>query len=827
MTHVPVQDQDDHGQKNTLQNAAFYILLGFTLLLPLFFIPSSIVSFQFSKSLFIGLIAVIALALYLISVLKNGSIRYPKSKLLWVVPGVLVTYLLAALFSEMPLSSLIGYGFEISTFSFVLILFVIMVLVAQLFTKKDRIFYTYLAYFVAFFLLALFHFLRFIFGADFLSFGFFPSLVSNTIGKWSDVAVFFGAGAILSLVTLEEVKLTKTFRILLQVALYTALVILAVVNFTVIWYVLAVFSLIYFVYAISTSRAQVERDDVVRESEHTEEVNEEHTPQGVSSFDSKNPMRHVSANALVVLVVSILFILAGSQIGGVISQFLNTANIDVRPSWVSTYEVAEQTLAENPFFGSGPNRFLSQWLTFKPEGVNQSAFWNTNFNFGIGLIPTFFVTSGVVGAIGWLAFLGAFVYLGFRMLFVRTKNVLTRYLITSSFLVSLFFWIMSVVYVPSSVIFTLTFIFTGLFGASLYIENLIPQERISFFKYPRASFVTVLGMVLLLIASVSFGYLVTQKAVASMYYQRGGQALAENDLNTAAQSMQQAITLGSGDLYYRGLAQVYMTRANQVVAERSGEQLNNTEAQEFQQAYQAAVQSAQRATQQDPTNYQNWRALGEIYRQAVVYGVQGAYEQSKQAYNRALEENPRSPSLNLQLARLEIANDNLEDARGFIDTATNLKANYTEAIFLSAQIAATQGNTEEAIQRTVAATRTAPNDPGLHFQLGLLQYNAENYNEAAGAFERAVRIQPRYANAKYFLGLSYWQADQSDAAVAQFEDLTELAPDNEQVANILADLRAGRDPFGGETPSAEEPAAENDDVTSQDELPVEEQTDQE
>jgi len=823
MTRIPVHEETSTSLTK-LKTIAYQILLAFTFLLPIFFVPTSLLSFSFAKSLFIGLVVIVVLAMYLMSVLKDGALTYPQSRLYWVVPITLIAYLLAAVLSGVPSVSLLGYGFEITTFSFVLILFLLMFLVSQLFCSRERIFYVYLAFLASFVLLAIFHLLRFIFGADFFSMGgAFSEISSNTIGKWSDMAVFFGAGALLSLITLEELTLSRAFRIIVQIALGVSVLFLAIVNFSLVWWVLGIFALAYFVYSLATSRKTLGEQEngpspsMGESAAYTQQSAEpQHVEGGMAG-------RNISVSALAVLLISIVFILAGGPIGNFISQYLNVANVDVRPSsWSSTYEIAQNTISESPVFGSGPNRFLHQWLNYKPESVNQSQFWNADLNFGIGLIPTLLVTTGLLGFLAWIAFLGVFVYLGFRMLFARTESALTRYLITSSFLVALFFWIMSIVYVPSAVIFTLTFIFTGLFGGSLYIENMMPRRTISFYQFPRASFVAVLGLVLMLIAVVVFGYIIAQKAVASAYLQYGVQQLQQGNFQRSVQAVQQGAALGNSDVYYRTLSRVYLSRANEILSERQGnQQLPQAQTNQLQQAIQASISAAQQATQVNPTNYQNWQNLGQIYRRANQFGIEGAYDRAKEAYTSALERNPKSPALKLELARLEITNNNLEEARRYIQEARDLKQNYTEAIYLLAQIEASEGNIEEAIQQAQQAVVTSPNDPGLYFQLGLLSYSNEDYEQATQSFARAVQLVPRYANAKYFLGLSFYQLGQTDRAIQQFEDLTQLAPDNEQVQSILDNLKAGRAPI------EQQQQVLNEQVEEDEELPVEEQGDPE
>ena len=90
---------------------------------------------------------------------------------------------------------------------------------------------------------------------------------------------------------------------------------------------------------------------------------------------------------------------------------LNINSIEARPSMSITYDIFKLSIKDNLFFGSGPNSFLSQWIVNKPINVNDTIFWNTDFANGIGLIPTFAVTTGLFGILSWLLFLGFFAYL--------------------------------------------------------------------------------------------------------------------------------------------------------------------------------------------------------------------------------------------------------------------------------------------------------------------------------------------------------------------------------------------------------------------------------
>jgi len=204
------------------------------------------------------------------------------------------------------------------------------------------------------------------------------------------------------------------------------------------------------------------------------------------------------------------------------------------------------------------------------------------------------------------------------------------------------------------------------------------------------------------------------------------------------------------------------------------------------------VQNAIRA---NPQNYQNWMVLGRIYAGVLPLGFPGAYDKAKEAYAKAAEISPVSPLLALENARLEALNNNPTKAKEYIGQAIQLKNNYTDAVYLLSQIEIAAGNIKGAIQSVEAAAFLTPNDLTAFFQLGFLRYSDKNYKDAVPALERAVQLNESYSNARYFLGLSYDKLGKTQEAIAQFTRVAELNPDNAEVASIIKNLKAGKEPF--------------------------------
>jgi hypothetical protein len=344
--------------------AVFVLIVSLVFLLPIFFVPSLAVPFHVSKLLLLGVFVALAFILWLSARIRDGVFAIPKHKFLWAAVLIPVVTLVAALMSANPKISLIGTGTDMTAFSFVLLSFVLMFLVAVTANTKRRILYFYLSFLASLAIVALFHLVRIIPGVDFLNLTLLTDRTSNLIGKWNDFGVFFGLALIFSLVTIEFMALTKQLKVLTYVVLIISLFFLALVGFPLIWIVVGLFSLFLFVYRMRIDKKAVQQDVVTGDGE-------------VISPKSPGVLSR-TWHSLLVVVIALVFVLSSSPLGSKVYEkmsrdggvtvplhyYLSTKlgifNIEVRPSWDSTLEIATNTFKENPVFGSGPNRFVNE-----------------------------------------------------------------------------------------------------------------------------------------------------------------------------------------------------------------------------------------------------------------------------------------------------------------------------------------------------------------------------------------------------------------------------------------------------------------------------------
>src|SRR4051812_46189598 len=120
-------------RKLRLEKISLIILTATAFLLPIFFIPSGLFTIPFAKSFLLYSGVALALVVFLFSILESGTIRMPVSPVFYIAALIPVIFLVSALSSVSVMTSLVGYGVEVGTFAFVLLMIILMMLVTYLY----------------------------------------------------------------------------------------------------------------------------------------------------------------------------------------------------------------------------------------------------------------------------------------------------------------------------------------------------------------------------------------------------------------------------------------------------------------------------------------------------------------------------------------------------------------------------------------------------------------------------------------------------------------------------------------------------------------------
>jgi len=700
-----------------------YLFVAVVFITPIIFSPIPLLSFEFSKLIPFFVIVFFALFLWIVQSFNDGRFVIPSHPFFFAVLGVPLAYFVSGLFSINRAESFLGLGVEVGTVSFITGLFLFMWLVSLFVRTKNKIFISYLAIGIVFLVTAIFHTLRFFFGVDFLSFGIFPNIVSNTLGRWTDVAIFAGVAVLLALTTIEFLRLDKIAKIFSYLVLVFGIFILSVSNFPVIVWgqsasaslgiftLIGLFSLIFFVYFISASYENA------RKKKTDEDGN-------VISSGRKIPPA-----SLVVLVISIIFTLGAGPLQTMLGSYFKIEPVvETRLLWQPTVALSWSTLTDlwyRPLVGYGPEQFSYKWLLDKPVGVNDSFVWNSSFDNGVGFIPSSIVTTGLLGLISWLAFLGLLAYLGYKALFAKFKDPFSQYLTVSSFLVSLFLWLTQIFYTPSIISFILTFFFTGIFLGSLFREKVIKETEFVFENSKEKSFASIMGLIILLIIVLFWAYKIGETVVSATFSNRANIILqsAQNieDVDRAKLLLESAVLLNASDTYFRALANISLVQVNGLLQDESTdvEELRTR----FQSVFGQALDYSRAAVMFNPKSYDNYITLGNVLASVAGLNIPDAYENAKAAYEEARKLNPNSPVVPYLLARLEINKNNINGAKEKIGEALLLKPYYFDAIVLLGRIQIGEGKTNDALVSFNVAQNLDPQNQDIKAIIRSLQDN--------------------------------------------------------------------------------------------------------
>lgn len=742
---------------------SFITLLSTIFLSLFFFIPYVPVTLEASKGFLLSVGTTLSVFFWLIARLGEGKFTIPRDRLIIFAGIIPLIFLAASFFSSSLYISLFGSGFEMGTFGSMLILFVLFFLSSMYFQTEKRLWYFFGAFFIGALILSIFELINIFIGFD----RFLPGLLQgvssgNLVGSWNNFALLFGLVVLVSLFSIEFLKSKKLFLILQYFLLLTGLFFIVIINIPMVWILVGVFSIIIFVYNVSIQHAGIK---IV------------HGGEG----------KRFPLTSLFVVLICFSFVIGTNSLGNLISKYVNLSNTEVRPSIVTTAQVAWKAIKHNPAFGTGPNTFVMDWSLWQPKDIAQTIFWNSDFNNGYSTLSTFIVTTGILGFLAWILFFAVFFIRGIQSLRIALKDPLSNYFIMTTFMISLYTWISFIVYTPNILMLMLAFASSGILIGILVYRQVVPVKEFSFLNDPRNSFFAILVLMFLMIATLSVTYLYVEKFTSVIYFSKG--LNTNNTMESLSRSegmIVNAISLDKNDVYYRTLSQVYVAEIGVLVNDQkiSPEALKSN----LQQLVNFAQNSASMAVSQNPKQYINYVNLGNVYASLEPLSIQGSYESAVTSYTKASELAPNNPSILLARAQLEFIKKNNDEARKFIEKALALKLNYTDALFLLAQIETNEGNNAGAIKQVERAVELNPNDSTIFFRLGLLRYNNASYTSAIGAFEQAVLLDNAYWNARYFLGLSYQKVGRNTDALIQFKILSQVMPDNEDVKKAIDSL---------------------------------------
>lgn len=744
-----------------IQKIVQYMVVALMFLVPVFFVPGLPASLGFDKVL-------ISVTIGLAIILFTSLLALRFQKVTTVIPLALLAFwgfvavsFLSGLLSGDIQDALRGSVFEPQTAGFFAVMGLMMTVPLVLQQSKIMSLRALIFFGASAVVLTLYIILRLVTGLDFLSLGSFANVTFSPVGTFNDLAIFSAMVVLLGLIALLQLPLRKGLQLAVAGLIAVSLVVMAIVNFFHLWIVIGFFGLLLLVYTFT-------RDTLFAQ------VNEVKT--------AISPV--LIGTTMLVCIVSILFVVAGEYLGARLSAMTNINYIEVRPSVTATLDVAKGVYKEDILLGAGANRFADAWRLHKDPSINETLFWNTDFNAGFGFVPTLFVNLGVLGGLVMLVFHGLYLYMGTRMLLrANAADPFWYYFGVTTFAGAVFLWGMSYVYVSGPAILLLAALFTGL--SFVAFQALVPSaaRTIPLVSSRRQGFLLMTVVIIIITASVSLLFTIGKQYVAQAQF---------TDARVTAQSQEefeQKVSLAASqyrdDVFVGALAQSKLLMLRQMLGIQEP---TEEDQQRFVTTSQQAIQLANYAISLDPSNPDAHATYADILIILAAAGVGEAENSANGKLEDARWRDPLNPGYDLMGAYMAVQLNDLPQAKERIGKALALKRNFSEALFLSSQIDIREGNIDGAISTTQSIITLEPNNPTRYYQLGVL-YAAKKDNDAAiAAYQAAITRDQDFANARYMLALSYIDAKRLDDALRELRIVQETNQDNEQLKSLISQL---------------------------------------
>ncbi|OGF27569.1 hypothetical protein A2303_02775 [Candidatus Falkowbacteria bacterium RIFOXYB2_FULL_47_14] len=506
----------------------------------------------------------------------------------------------------------------------------------------------------------------------------------------------------------------------------------------------------------------------------------------------------------------------------------------------ASWEISRNSVMENPIFGSGPSTFYYNFSRFRDLSFNGSPLWNMRFDNASGIVFELLSSVGVLGTVA----VGIVVLIALSITFLTL--IKTEEKSVNSILLALFASLISII------LFALLFAQNG----SIILVNVIISVlavSVAIIMYPekfktlKLSFRSSAKYALALAAiflCVSAGVVVLFTMGLKMYmgdiYAK--KAIDDQVVDSKILKLQRAISLAPyQDSYYLGLANNYMSKANQIALAGGGQA-------EVGANLSLAIENGKKAVEISGNKAMNNESLALIYENASFY-TRGALEWAENLYKKVMELDPSNPVPYLRTALINMARANAEtdkteqgyyvgEAVKFYDRAIEKKGDLASAYYGKAIASEKLSNIDDAIEQLKRASLIAGNNIDYRFELGRLFFNRgvaqlnlnqtatkeiteseftveeeggegdelsvkpdqltgnvvgrnEDLDIAEALFLNILSVSPNHANARYSLAVMYRKLGELDKCREQLSALMDILDQKtadvvrEQFADIL------------------------------------------
>lgn len=344
-------------------------------------------------------------------------------------------------------------------------------------------------------------------------------------------------------------------------------------------------------------------------------------------------------------------------------------------------------IAQGFFFGSGYGTYSTVFTRFKPASFNTDPNWAAAFTNSSSFVLELLATTGIIGILSYI------------FLLIRFVSPMGQKMKNPVFLPILLLFVLSFVIPFSFTTIVLLFSLLGLFALQQSIDS--PSEYfdvelkivalkkgvLNFSmlsegnKKPDVHLTHYFAFVILLALCILAGYYSTTYLLSDVYFERSLAAAQQNSGTLTYKYQTQAITtFPYRSAYYRIFSQTNVALANSLLSLNNGASPSATSQQTALTLIQQSITAARQSTNLSPQDVLSWQNLASVYRSLIGLG-QNAESFAIAANQQAVTLDPSNPQEYIALGGIYYQLGQYDNAIRQFQTAIALKSDYANAYY--------------------------------------------------------------------------------------------------------------------------------------------------
>ncbi|GEM_PF-790353 len=688
------------------------------LLSPLFFTGLVAAGAGFEKMILFFFLVLISSIAWAAKAVVGGELKLKKTPLDWPIAAVLAISIASTIVSVNQKVSLLGFYGNLSKGLAALVVFIMFYYLLVNNTGAKRIKMLFWTFAVSVSLVMLYSLLQ-LFGVFLLPAAFTGTVGFNPIGSLSELSMF--AAVTLPILVLAAAKTEKGvsgpkkavlifMKLLAGAAVLAGIAVLAVLNKITFWPAAIAGIAVMLLFLLAK-------------------------------------IVNISNKGLIIPISSFLLLVVFFVLGNFSVMNFNFSGEVILPRGVS-WDIAKNSVKNNPVLGSGPSTFYYAFSKFKGVDFNNTPFWNTRFVNSSGFLFELLANIGVLGALAVIIALVTALYAYYRAI-ITAKEQEIKLILLSLFSGFVIILILSSLFPFGNSLILVSVLILSLAAAAAFADSKsakeislsfhssagsLPARRLQARKTVSGENGEKQGVVLAVaFLIVSAGVIAVFVFGAKMYladfYAR--ESLAAKSLDEKISKLDKAVRLTPyQDVYYINLADSYVALANR-------EANAGKDKDKILTYLNYAINYARAAVEIAPEKAGNNEILALVYENAAVYtngGITVWARSLEDLYAKIIELDPNNPVPYFKLALLNVARANaaqndaekekfFKEAIEKYDLAIAKKGDLAIAYYGKGVAYEKLKNTDEAINQLKLAVSNSGNNRDYAFELGRLYFN--------------------------------------------------------------------------------------------------------